>query len=62
MRPLPYIHVNPTENIRGQPGYDENKTADWKQIDWTVNQLKTIVTKIELRFRRGWLDSDGCFG
>jgi hypothetical protein len=43
MRPLKYIHNGPIENVRGQPGYDENKSADWKQIDWTHEQLKNVV-------------------
>jgi hypothetical protein len=45
MRPLRFIHNGPTTNIRGQPGYEENKTADWKEIDWTFNQLKNLVVK-----------------
>ena len=30
--------------MEGQPGYEENKTANWKTIDWTFEQLKKVVT------------------
>jgi hypothetical protein len=50
MRPLRFIHNGPITNIRGQPGYDENKTADWKQIDWTLDQLKSLVITAEGEF------------
>jgi hypothetical protein len=50
MRPLRFIHNGPITNIRGQPGYDENKTADWKQIDWTLDQLKSLVITVEGEF------------
>jgi hypothetical protein len=50
MRPLQFIHNGPITNIRGQPGYDENKTADWKQIDWTLDQLKSLVIMAEGEF------------
>ena len=50
MRPLKYIHNGPTENVRGHPGYDENKTPNWKQIDWTQEQLKSVVVIHEGEF------------
>jgi hypothetical protein len=50
MRPLRFIHNGPIANIKGQPGYDENKTADWKQVDWTFDQLKNLVVKGEGEF------------
>jgi hypothetical protein len=50
MRPLKYIHDGPTENIEGQPGYKENKTANWKTVDWTQEQLKKVVIKHEGEF------------
>lgn len=43
VRPLKCVHKGPITNIRGQPGYQENKTADWQEIDWTVDQLKNLV-------------------
>jgi hypothetical protein len=43
MLPLKYFHDGSTENIIGQPGYDENKTPDWKRIDWTPEQIKRLV-------------------
>jgi hypothetical protein len=50
MRPLRFIHNGPTTNIKGQPGYDENKTANWRQVDWTFDQLKDLVVKAEGEF------------
>jgi hypothetical protein len=50
MRPLKYIHDGPTTNIEGQPGYEETKTANWKRVDWTHEQLKKIVTTHEGEF------------
>eukprot|EP00977_Amphora_coffeiformis_P023119 scaffold12214_cov159-Amphora_coffeaeformis.AAC.10 len=50
MRPLKYSHNDPTENVRGQPGYDKNKTPDGKQIDWTHEQLKSFVVIHEGEF------------
>jgi hypothetical protein len=50
MRPLKYIHNGPTENIEGQPGYEENKTANWKKRDWTHEQLKKVVIEREGEF------------
>jgi hypothetical protein len=46
IRPLRFIHNGPIENISGTPGYDVNKIAAWKEIDWTVNQLKNLVIKV----------------
>ena len=50
IRPLKYIHNGPTENVRGQPGHGENKTPDWRQIDWTHEQLKSVVVIHEGEF------------
>jgi hypothetical protein len=47
MRPLKYIHNGPIENAIGQPWYDENRTPDWKLIDWTPEQLKSVVVAHE---------------
>jgi hypothetical protein len=47
MRPLKYIHEGPTENIEGQPGYEENKTVNWRRVDWTHEQLKKVVIQHE---------------
>ena len=30
--------------------YDENKTTDWKEIDWTHEQLKSVVVVYEGEF------------
>jgi hypothetical protein len=43
MRPLKYIHNGPTTNISGQLGYEENKIADWKKVEWSELQLKKVV-------------------
>lgn len=47
MRPLKFIHNGPTTNIEGQPGYNPDKKADWKCVNWTLEQLKKLViTKV----------------
>jgi hypothetical protein len=50
MRPLKCIHNGPITNIIGQPGYNANKKADWKRIDWTFDQLKSLVIMKEGEF------------
>eukprot|EP00978_Attheya_sp_CCMP212_P018963 scaffold52547_cov57-Attheya_sp.AAC.1 len=50
IRPLKYIHNGAIENIKGQPGYDVKKTANWKEIDWTHEQLKNLIIKKEGAF------------
>jgi hypothetical protein len=43
MRPLKYIHNGPTTNIPGQLRYEENKVANWKEVEWSDLQLKKVV-------------------
>lgn len=50
MRPLKFIHNGPTENIQGQPGYEEDKAPDWKDVYWTQEQLKMLVIAHEGEF------------
>lgn len=43
MRPLQFLHNGSILNYDGMPGYDPNKRAKWKQVNWTVEQLKNLV-------------------
>ena len=47
LRPLQYIHNGSIENIKGTEGYVENKKVDWKEVDWTREQLIHLVKELE---------------